>query len=62
MKAFVDATKCNGYGTCAELAPTLIQLDDWGYASVIGDGTVTDEATARAAAASCPECAITFQD
>jgi len=62
MKAFVDATKCNGYGTCAELAPTLFQLDEWGYASVAGDGEVTDEAAARKAAADCPECAITLKD
>ena len=37
MKPFVDATKCSGYGTCAEKATTLFQLDDCGYASVIAE-------------------------
>ncbi|MFI0350014.1 ferredoxin [Actinomadura sp. 9N407] len=64
MKVFVDATKCSGYGTCAETAPELFRLDDWGYAAVSGDGAVTGEAaeTARRAAAECPERAITIED
>lgn len=61
MKVHIDSTKCEGYGTCAEHCPQLIQLDEWGYASVIGDGVVTDgdrDAVAEAIKA-CPEGAIT---
>lgn len=62
MKVFVDATKCSGYGTCAEIAPDLLQLDEWGYASVIGDGVPADPDAARRAAAQCPEAAITIEE
>lgn len=60
MKATVDATKCEAYGTCAETCPSVFQLDEWGYAAVAGDGTVPlgDEAAAEKAAAECPEKAI----
>lgn len=65
MKVFVDATKCSGYGACAETAPRLLQLDDWGYASVVGEGVpegAEGEDAACRAAAQCPEAAITIQD
>lgn len=64
MKATVDATKCEAYGACAEICPSVFQLDEWGYASVVGDGTVAsdDEVTAKEAAAACPEKAIAFVD
>lgn len=60
MKATVDATKCEAYGTCAETCPSVFRLDEWGYAAVVGDGTVPpgDEAAAEKAAAECPEKAI----
>lgn len=64
MKATVDATKCSGYGTCAEICPSVFSLDDWGYAAVVGDGTVPDKEIDKAteAASSCPENAIVVQD
>jgi ferredoxin len=63
VKVHVDATKCNGYGTCAEHCPSVFQLDDWGYASVIGDGTVApdDAAAVATAVADCPERAISVE-
>lgn len=61
MKVFLDATKCSGYGTCVEAAPDLFELDDWGYASVIGEGVPADEDAARRAAAGCPEGAIRIE-
>lgn len=63
MKARFDATKCSGYGTCAELCPSLFQLDEFGYASLIGDGSVPagDEEKAQEAARRCPEKAIVIQ-
>lgn len=62
MKAVVDSTKCQAYGTCADVCPSVFVLDEWGFAGVNGDGTVAaaDEASARQAAAECPEHAITF--
>ena len=27
----VDRIVCDGYGSCAELLPEMISLDDWGY-------------------------------
>lgn len=64
MKATVDATKCEAYGACADLCPSVFQLDEWGYASVVGDGTVPagEETGAKEAAAACPEKAIAFID
>lgn len=63
MRVHLDSTKCEGYGTCAERCPSLFQLDEWGYASVIGDGTVKegDEESALEAVKACPENAITYE-
>ena len=27
----VDWTRCDGHGSCAELLPELLALDDWGF-------------------------------
>lgn len=64
MKASVDATKCEAYGVCVDLCPSVFQLDEWGYASLIGDGTVAagDQAAAREAVAACPEDALSVVD
>lgn len=61
MKMQVDATKCEAFGACADLCPSLFALDEWGYTGVIGDGTVPagDEKAAESALAACPENAIT---
>ena len=31
VKLRVDPIMCDGFGFCAELAPELIDLDEWGY-------------------------------
>jgi ferredoxin len=63
MKAFVDSTRCSGYGTCADHCPSVFSLDEWGYAAAITD-VVPDgvEDQVRAAAQDCPENAIRFED
>ena len=38
MKIRLDRTICDGFGVCAKHAPEYFSLDDWGYASLIGDG------------------------
>ncbi|MGC2656297.1 MAG: ferredoxin [Mycobacterium sp.] len=42
MTVKLDRTRCDGFGICAKHAPQYFSLDDWGYASLIGDGTVAD--------------------
>jgi ferredoxin len=60
MKIQVDSTKCDAYGLCAEKAPDLFELDDFGYATVLNDGVVAagNEECAREAVTICPAQAI----
>lgn len=60
MRVAVDPTKCDGYGTCFDMCPSVFQSDDWGYSSTKGDGTVpdADEKKARRAISLCAEEAI----
>jgi ferredoxin len=60
MKLVLDQTACQGYGMCQEAAPDLVDLDDWGYAGLLGDGTVTgdQQGQAREAVAVCPVAAL----
>jgi ferredoxin len=60
MKIKLDRTLCDGFGICAKHAPEYFSLDDWNYASLIGDGTVREndrEAVTRALL-DCPVHAI----
>jgi ferredoxin len=56
MRLAVDAAACQAYGLCAEEAPDLVDLDDFGYSAVKGDGQVPAdrEDVAMAAADICP--------
>ncbi|MFG2138441.1 ferredoxin [Streptomyces sp. NPDC048650] len=59
MKLLLDSTRCQGYGLCHEPAPDLIDLDEWGYASVVAEpapGPAED--VARDAVAACPNSAL----
>lgn len=60
MKISLSKSKCDGFGTCANHAPDLFEIDEWGYASLKGDGTVPpeEEAKARRAIIDCPVHAI----
>ena len=64
MRVALDATKCEAFGACAEHCPSGFELDEWGFASLIGDGTVQAcaQEAARKAIAACPEEAITATD
>ena len=64
MKITVDSDKCQGHNRCYSLAPELFDVDDYGYATEIGDGSVPAgmEDKARLAAANCPEFAITIEE
>jgi ferredoxin len=60
VKIRVDPRRCQGHSRCIGIAPTLFEADDYGLASVVGDGTVPPELedAARLAIANCPEYAI----
>jgi len=60
LRLRIDREKCQGHNRCKALAPELIELDAYGIASEVGDGTIpsTLEEKARAAQANCPEFAV----
>jgi ferredoxin len=55
----VDPIRCTARGLCAELAPELIALDEWGYpvltASPVPAALAAD---VRRAVAACPSLAL----
>jgi ferredoxin len=60
MRIKLDRTVCDGFGTCAALAPDTFSLDDWGYASLTGNGRIPPDLTTgvRRALLDCPVHAI----
>jgi ferredoxin len=60
LKVRVDQEKCQGHARCKSLAPELFELDEFGNAHEIGDGSVPAglEDKAWLAQANCPEIAI----
>ena len=62
MRIKLDRTVCDGFGKCAEHAPTIFSLDEWGYASLATTDPEVPEALAapvRRALLDCPVHAIT---
>jgi len=64
MKAQVDASKCQAYGICNEIAPRIFALDEWGYAAVQGHEAVPaeDEALIKQAERGCPSRAVVVKE
>jgi ferredoxin len=64
MRVAVNSELCQGHNRCYALAPELFDVDDYGNAMVIGDGSVPPELVdkARLAVANCPEYAISIHD
>ena len=64
MRIAIDAAKCEGHSRCYALAPDLVDVDDLGYALVLGTGAVPDglEDRARLIVDNCPEFAITIEE
>jgi ferredoxin len=60
LKIRVDQDKCQGHARCKSLAPELFELDEYGNAHEVGDGTVPKglEDKAWLAQTNCPEIAI----
>jgi ferredoxin len=59
----VSPIACDGRGLCAEIAPELITLDDWGF-PILRPGPVAPGLLADAAAAVriCPVMALRLAD
>jgi len=60
LKIHVDQDKCQGHARCKSLAPELFELDEYGNAHEVGDGSVPEglEDKAWLAQTNCPEIAI----
>lgn len=58
----VNPILCDAYGHCAELAPELVERDEWGY-PILREGSVPKEhlAAARRAVAACPRLALLLE-
>lgn len=56
----LDRTLCDGFGICAKHAPEYFSLDDWGYAVLVGDGSIParDHDAVQRALMDCPAHAI----
>jgi ferredoxin len=60
MRVRVNPARCQGHNRCRVIAPELFDVDEYGQAVVIGDGTVARELEekARLAVLNCPESAV----
>ena len=63
----IDWTRCDGHGSCAELLPELLTVDDFGFPLVRfadRDPEVPrrDETAARHAVRNCPVMALRLYD
>lgn len=58
----VDPIRCTARGLCAQLAPELVALDEWGY-PVLAASPVPPALTAdvRRAVAACPTLALRLE-
>ena len=47
MKVAIDSSMCVGHAQCSAICPSVFGNDEFGYAVLIGDGTVPEEDRAR---------------
>ena len=64
MKVEVDRSMCVGHAQCSAICPSVFANDEFGYAVVVGDGTVAARRRGGrpVAVESCPEQAIAVVD
>jgi ferredoxin len=64
LKVHVNRDKCQGHNRCRAIAPELFELDEYGNAHEVGDGSVAPELEEKAylAKSNCPEFAIEISD
>ena len=62
LKLSVDWPRCAAHGLCAEIAPELISLDDWGYPTVL-TGPIPPQLVrlAERARMACPVLALRME-
>ena len=62
VKLRVDPIMCDGFGFCAELAPELIDLDEWGY-PILTEAVLNrpERDLAEDAVLACPRKALSLQ-
>lgn len=60
LRVHVDPDKCQGHNRCKAVAPELFELDEYGNAREVGDGTVAVDLEEKAylAKSNCPEFAV----
>ena len=63
MRVRIDPAACDGFGYCAEIAPEIISLDEWGF-PIVKDGEILESflPVARRAVAFCPRRALTLDN
>ena len=61
----VDPVLCDGFGHCHELAPDLVDVDEWGYPILRGEVTSLHDRSAlhsaRLAVRGCPRQALVIE-
>jgi ferredoxin len=61
----VNPILCDGFGHCHELAPELVQMDEWGYPIIQREPTPLGNAralqSARYAVRGCPRQALSIE-
>lgn len=61
----VNPILCDGFGHCHELAPELVNIDEWGYPIITSEPTATSELaayeSARYAVRGCPRQALRIE-
>jgi ferredoxin len=60
----LDRERCEGHGTCEQIAPNIYQLDDEGLVSILVDQPLSEElvGAAEAGARVCPIAALRVVD
>jgi ferredoxin len=59
MRLEIDWTRCDGHGLCAELLPSRIVRDEWGYPILHpADVREPELADVRRTVAACPALAL----
>ena len=65
FRIVVDPIRCDGFGHCAELAPELVTLDEWGYPILQVEAFPQSDCelhrSAQLAVRGCPRQALTLQ-
>ena len=60
LKVRVNRDKCQGHNRCKAIAPELFELDEYGNAREVNDGSVAPDLEEKAylAKSNCPEFAV----